>query len=262
MHDINKQFEEAYIPRVRAFTREISEIKTSGIPEPHLPHWGIDYERCPLRIGIIGRDTRYWGDMPNFTDAVNENPQQALYLGKESFDSFEFTKWTNNFGTTFWDTALKILAAMHGIDDWKQLKRKNIIAPLKRFLWANANSVEMFEATPKRNNIPWDDWHNVKVASEKYLDSFRLILDTFRPHIIFLMNWEPNEPFLDFALDWTEFGDHQAVARDPVTKCLILATAHPTWLNQKGLYDAAIGGLIQRAKSEIASHSHAYDSTE
>jgi len=251
MSALNDHFESELLPRIQAFEERVEGLKTSGIPEPHLPHWGSEYENAATRIGIIGRDTRSWGDLPAFIEAVRTDPRHALYRGKCEFDSLDFTDWTNNFGKTFWDTSLKILAAIHGVDDWKRLKRQEVTAPLRSFFWANVNSVERFEASPRANEVPWDTWHQVKTASEQYLDSFRVILDVLRPHIVFILNWDPGDHFLDFPLTWTEFGNHQAEAIDPVTGCLILATAHPTWLNQNGLYDEAINGLIQRANKKI-----------
>lgn len=251
MPSIQDLFEGAYLPRIKQFVEAIAGLETSGIPEPHLPHWGAEYEVAPIRLGIIGRDTRSWGNMPDFLDAVNTSPREALYRGKGEFDSYDFTDWTNNFGKTFWDTSLRILAAMHGVDDWKRLKRCEVVDPLRRFFWANVNSVERFEVSPKSNGVAWNTWHKVKAASEKNLDSFRMILDVFHPQVVFLLNWDPGDHFLDFPIDWTHFGDHQAEATDSITGCLILATAHPTWLNQNGLYDEAINGIIQRAKKAV-----------
>lgn len=252
---MNQKFETEFIPRIQAFAKMIDGLATSGIPEPHLPHWGVDYEKAPVRIGIIGRDTRSWGDMPAFTEAVGSDPREALYRGKGAFDSLDFTGWTNNFGKTFWDTSLKILAAVHGVEDWKSLKQQTVTSPLKSFFWANVNSVERFEASPSANGVLRDVWQEVKRASEEHLDSFRTILNILQPHVVFLLNWDPGEHFLDFPLSWTEFGNHQAEATDPVTGCLILATAHPTWLNQNGLYDEALAGIIQRANKAVQAMS-------
>jgi hypothetical protein len=248
---LSDRYEARYKNAVGHFASEIEGLDASGIPEPHIPHWGSLYESASLKIGIVGRDTRSWGDMPAFMDAVKNDPREALFRGKEDFDSLVFTGWTNNFGTTFWDTAIKILAALHGVSDWKRLKLQEITEPLKSFFWANVNSVERFEVSPRANKVPWDTWYKVKKASEHHLDSFRALLDIFQPHVVFLLNWDPGEHFLDFPLTWDEFGNHQAEARDSVTGCLILATAHPTWLNQNRLYDQAISGLIKRANTAM-----------
>lgn len=137
------------------------------------------------------------------------------------------------------------------MQDWKQLKRREVAVPLRRILWANVNSIEHYDVTAHDNHVAFDVWRKVKTASEQHLDSLRAILDVFRPQIVFLLNWDPGEPFLDFPLTWTNFGDHQAEAQDPKTGCLILKTAHPTWLNQHGLYDEAINGLTQRARATL-----------
>ena len=253
MSELNHRFEEALIPRVQKFVQKLEGLDVDRIPEPHLPHWGVDYETAPFRIGIVGRDTRSWGDMPAFIEAVGLDTTKALYRGKGEFDSLDFTGWTNNFGKTFWDTSMKIIAALHGIDDWKSLKRQDITSPLKSFFWANVNSVERFEVSPKANGVSWDVWHQVKIASEEHLESFRTILDILRPHVVILLNWDPGDHFLDFPLSWNEIGNHQAKATDPATGCLILATAHPTWLNQNGLYDEALAGIIQNANKAVVS---------
>lgn len=248
---LNDVFENAYLERVKEFANDVANVDTSGIPEPHLPHWGIEYENAPWKIGFIGIDTLGWGYFSDFSKAVKEDPRQSLYRGKEEFDDFEFVNWTNNFGTTFWDTSLKILAGLYGIDDWKSLKRLENTEPLKRFFWANANSVEQFKATPESKGASWDNWHKVKVSSEKHIDSFRRILDVFQPHVVFLLNWEPGGHFLDFPIAWNIYEDYQAEAVDPTTGCLILNTAHPGLLSRKHLFDEAINGVVQRAIEKL-----------
>jgi hypothetical protein len=248
---LRERYDSYYLPRAQSFVREISDFDVSGIPEPHLPLWGRSYEDSPTRIGIIGRDTRHWGDMNDFVQAVNVNPKDAIHRNKEEFDLLEFTGWTNNFGTTFWDTSMKILAEMHGISDWKRLKRREEELPLSRFFWANVNSVERFEVSPQENHVLWETWRKVKDASERYLDSFKALLEMFKPDVVFLMNWEPGDHFLDFEIHWYDFGDHQAYAHDALSNTHILATAHPTWLNRNGLYDKAISGIIGKAKQVL-----------
>lgn len=249
--DIRALFSSRFQPRVRAFAREVGDIDTIGIPEPHLPHWGSLYGEAQIRVGIIGRDTRSWGAMPEFIDAVRKDPVTALYRGKDEFDALDFTTWTNNFGTTFWDTSMKILAGIHGIEDWKRLKRQEEEIPLRSFFWANVNAVERFEVSPQENGVAWETWRKVKDAAENHLDSFRTILDVFAPHVVFIMNWDPGDHFLDFPIQWDEFGNHLAYAYDEVSGCHLLATAHPTWLNQNNLYEETIFGIIQKAKAEL-----------
>lgn len=123
---INESFISRYSLHIQAFADAIREIDTAGIPEPHLPHWGTLYEAAPIRVWIIGRDTRSWGKMPGFLEAVRQDCEAALFRGKEEFDGLDLTEWTNNYGKTFWDTAMKILSGVHGVDDWKRLKRREV----------------------------------------------------------------------------------------------------------------------------------------
>jgi hypothetical protein len=200
-----------------------------------------------LKVAVIGRDTRYWGDMRHFIQAAKESPDEAILRGKGEFDALDFTGWTNNFGKTFWDTSMKILAGIHGVSDWKSLKRREEESVLRSFMWANVNSVERYEVTPQENQVPWDIWRKVKDASEEYLDSFKNILEIFTPNVVVLMNWDPGAHFIDFYIKWDEFGNHQAYAFYEPSKTHIIATAHPTWLNQNHLYDEAISGIIKKA---------------
>lgn len=251
---IAERFATRYRPAVESFVNEIEGLDASAIPEPHLPYWGPLYEAAPLRIGVIGRDTLGWGNMTEFIQCVRADSKAALERHREKLDGLAFTGWTNNFGTTFWDTAMKILAAIHGVNDWKLLKKRQETAPLRSFFWANVNSIECFEASPRENEVPWETWRKVKDSSEKHLDSFQGILDVFRPHLVFLMNWDPGDHFLDFEIEWTNFGDHQASAFYPPTKTHVFATAHPTWLNRNFIYDEAICGIIEEAKRTVVKH--------
>lgn len=247
MLNLQARFDCFFAPRAVDFASAVGAIDPSGIPEPHLPHWGSLYENAPLKIGVIGRDTRSWGEMKDFLDAVRVSSTEAVNRGRNEFDSLEFTNWTNNFGTTFWDTSLKILAGLHGIADWKRLKRREEETILRSFLWANVNSVERYEVTPKTKGVPYETWRQIKDASEQHFDSFNGILNIFHPDIVILMNWDRGEKFMDVVLDWEEFGDHLAYAFCETTKTHIFMTAHPTWLNQNYLYDGNIAAILSKA---------------
>lgn len=249
--NIRGKFDNFYSKHSIDFANAVGELDASGIPEPHLPHWGKMYDTASLKIGLIGRDTRSWGDMNDFLRAVKNDPVGAIHRHEEEFDSLAFTEWTNNFGKTFWDTSMKFLAGLHGISDWKRLKRREEEAVLRSFFWANVNSVERYEASPQANAVSLETWRIVKNASEQHLDSFSALLNIFIPHVIILMNWDPNDRFLDIPLQWEEFGDHQAYSFHEPTGTHILATAHPTWLNQHSLYEIAVNGIINRAKKAL-----------
>lgn len=253
MSILHKSFEEIYIPKIKQFEHKTLGMDISGIPMPHLPHWGTEYETAPIRVGFIGIETRGWGEMCRFISAAKTNPRESLYLEKKDFDSFEFTNWTNRFGTSFWDTNIKILAGLYGVADWKDLKRKTNTDPLKRFFWANVNSIENFDVTAKWQKVQYETWNKVKKASECF-DSLRMILDVLCPHVVFIFCQEPSQKFLDVDLDWTNFGKCQDVAKDSKTGCLVFSTPHPTWLNFHQLHKEVVIGLIDKARKELHIH--------
>ncbi len=127
---VKERFDTRYRPAIENFVNDIEGLDASGIPEPHLPYWGPLYETAPLRVGVIGRDTRGWGDMTEFIECVRFDSLAALARHRDELDGLAFTGWTNNFGKTFWDTTMKILAAMHGVNDWKLLKKRQDTTPL------------------------------------------------------------------------------------------------------------------------------------
>lgn len=247
MDDLRERFDSIFHQRALAFVGAVENIDVRGIPEPHLPHWGVNYESSALKIGIVGRDTRGWGQMSNFIQAVKANPISAIHRGEDEFNSLDFTGWTNNFRTSFWDTSMKFLAGLHNIPDWKLLKKRKEESVLRSFFWANVNSVERYEVTPKEQGVAWETWRKIKDASEQHFDSLTVLLDIFRPHIVIVMNWEPHAHFLDIRLSWEEFGNHQAYAFHEPSHTHILAMAHPTWLNRNSLYETAVKGIIQKA---------------
>ncbi|MBE2180210.1 MAG: hypothetical protein IAE97_07035 [Chthoniobacterales bacterium] len=249
--NLTQRYEACYGPRVQQFVRDIEGVDTSGMPELHLPYWGSLYEQSKLKVGIVGRDTMTWGDMKGFVQMAKHDLAGSLHRNRYELDSLAFTGWTNNFGRTFWDTSMKILAAMHGVPDWKLLKRRQEEGPLRSFFWANTNSVERYEVTPSKRGVPYGSWRTIKTASEVHIDSLAALLEVLRPHVVFLFNWQPEPAFMDCELDWEIFGDHQAAAFFDSTRTHIIRTAHPTWLNHSRLYRQAIENVIERGRSIV-----------
>lgn len=245
---LEQRFEVMFLPRVEAFSSSVAEVDGEGLPEPHLPLWGQEYESSGLRTMFIGRDTLTWGNMNDFIQCANRTPSASLHRNKGEFDSLAFTDWTNNFGTTFWDTVLKILCGVHGIDDWKKLKRREHEDVLRSFVWANVNSVEKFEVTPAKNEVEWDRWKVFKDASETHIDSFQNLLNCFLPHLVVLMNWAPGESFMDVHLEWESVGDHQIKSFYDDTETHVFRMGHPTWMNRRSLLSPAISNIVQIAK--------------
>ena len=186
---LEERYQANYAPRVAAFVAEVGpDLNAAGIPEPHLPCFGIGYEDASPKVAIVGRDTAYWGDMPLFLRAAATDTHAVLERHEAEFNTFKFTEWTNSFGKTFWDTALRLLAGFHGISDWRELKRREHPEILRGFLWAEVNAVELYGSSSHDSGADFTVWQTLKTASERHLDSISLLLDTFRPDVVVVLS--------------------------------------------------------------------------
>ena len=227
---LKQRYEERYARNVAAFLREVSETDANGIPDPHLPLWGAHYETATPRIAFIGQDTYGWGKMADFRAVGHQRAQDALSMHEDVFRDLLFTRWTNNFGSTFWDTVMLLLAVLHDIPDWKQLKRRERDDILQTFMWAETNSVELWGSTPSGAGANYEAWQQFKTASERHLDSFSTILDVFQPHLAIVLNWTVRDEYWDVPLDWQRIGDHVDYAFEPSHATHVFHIAHATWL--------------------------------
>ena len=241
-----QRYESHYINAVGAFLRDVGDVNATGIPEVHLPLWGKNYDSTKLRAAFIGRDTRVWGDMPTFLSEAKQNIQTAIFRSEAEFLGLPFKKWTNNFGTTFWDTVMRFLAAFNGISDWREVKRGRNDEILHNFVWANTNAVERWEVTAKNEQANFEAWRRLKTASEQHLDSFSAILEVFRPNVVIVMNWEISGNYWRRPLKWETIGDHVYYAFDASQGTHIFHTAHPTWLNLNKMRNIVFETICER----------------
>jgi hypothetical protein len=224
---LRQEYEQHYASRIPAFLDEVGELDPTGIPDPHLPLWGNRYETAAPRIAFIGQDTAYWGDMAEFRETAKQNLQTAIFGHEDVFRDLPFTRWTNNFGTTFWDTVMQFLAVFHDIPDWKQLKRRQRDDILQTFVWAQTNAVELWGSTPSKEGANFEAWQRIKTASERHLDSFSSLLDMFRPQLAIVMNWSVRDDYWNLPLQWETLGHHARYAFDTAHTTHIFHTAHP-----------------------------------
>ena len=191
--------------------------------------------------------------MTDFLRAAKSNPNEAVFRNEAEFLNLPFTTWTNNFGTTFWDTAMQFLAALHNVPDWKQLKRRQRDDLLHSFVWAETNSIERWSSTPSIEGADFQAWRTTKTASERHLDSFATILNIFRPHIAVVMNWSVCETYWDCPLKFERIGDHVDYAFAEHHETHVFHIAHPTWL--RGSKRAATFDSVLKKWNSVSSSS-------
>lgn len=246
-----------YTKAVSAFISDVGELNAAGIPEVHLPLWGCEYGKSP-RIAFVGRDTRNWGLMEHFVncakrDTTNVTPLQARV--NEVFLSLPlgFKKWTNNSGTSFWDTVMRLVAGFHGIADWRQVKTTDQHdALLQSFVWANAHSVELWNPTGWREGQKADKgaWSQLKAASERHFDSFSVIQEIFRPEIAIVMTRNTPTHYWKGVPHGVPISKEVNYSFDPAHGTHVFHTAHPNYLGRrKGRIDEVVGAIASKWKA-------------
>ena len=248
---LNDQFQTCYSPRIAAFAAEVAGVDATGMPEPHLPFYGINYEQATPRLVVVGRDTKYWHSMGDFLQTATSDPATALKRHRVDFNEFKFTTWNYQFGRTFWATLLKLLAGFHSIEDWKALRRREHPDVLRSFVWAQTNSVEHFDSTPQEQGVDQQNWAKFKAAAERHFDSLSLLLDTFQPQVTVLLSRDVRPEYWDRRLSWQPVTEQLQCARGEVG-CggLIFHTAHPGWLSRKGLYESTLTAILELWRAE------------
>ena len=228
---IRQRYENHYTRKVSDFIRDIGEIDTTGIPEVHLPLWGKNYETAKLRMAFVGIETQGWWDMAEFISDAKRDTRTAIFRQTEKFLQLPFVEWTNNFGTTFWDTVMQFLAAFHKVPEWQELKRRQHDEILHSFVWSETNAVERWQVTAEGNGSDFKAWEKIKAASKLHLDSYSAIIDIFRPHVAIVMHW--TDDYWDRALEWESIGDHVDYAFDHAHATHVFNTAHPNWMRNE-----------------------------
>lgn len=244
---------DTYRPLVTDFVNSIRSVDYDKIPEPFLPVHGQLYETAPTKIAFVGMETRGWGNMTDFVNHVDENPEEAIFRGFEEFDELEFRHWGNNFGSGFWDFNFKFLANFHGIDNWKKVKRGETEEILRSFAWGNTNSVERFHVTAQKNGVDFESWRTVKQAS-KCFDRGKHLLDVLQPHIMVILHWGTSEKWLSNGVENVarqEIDDHFWYYFLPTTNTHVLWTAHPMWLTKNKNLDDYIEYLVDFVKKRL-----------
>ena len=249
-------FLKVYKPLASTFYSRIANLNVEGMPEPFFPVFGQNYAAAKIKIAFVGMETRGYGEMKNFMRDASESISKSLLREQEEFDSFEFTRWTYNFGMDFWSFVLKFLARFHGVENWKELKNRMRADILSSFAWANINTVERYEITAKKQNVEWSIWSKIKQASTLF-DRGENIIRALDPHLIVIVHWDCHESWLTDGLVLEEkdvVGDHLWYLKIQPTNTHVVWTAHPTWLKFHG-FDEYVDQCVSISKSKLSTQS-------
>ena len=181
-----------YSPLITDFIREVETLQInfeSQTPQPFFPVFGEDYENSPLRLAIVGQDTRGWGCLSNFISQEKTHPGSALEADFQEFRGHDFKGWgTTRY--TFWGFAMMFLAALHGKSDWGVMKKGGYPEILSSFAWANGNAIEYFGSSPKQKKKK--KWELIRRAGERF-NGVRHLVEALRPQVLVVL-WKEMKP--------------------------------------------------------------------
>ena len=70
MDKLRNRLIEQYAPLAELFFKAIDGLNVEGIPAPHIPIMGHNYEKSKYRIAFIGMETYGWSDIEEFCETV------------------------------------------------------------------------------------------------------------------------------------------------------------------------------------------------
>jgi hypothetical protein len=251
--NVRLNFISTYKPLVVDFVKRIRAVQYDKIPEPFLPAYGQLYATAETRIVFVGMETRGYGNITDFVNLVDENPEEAIFGVFEDFDELEFCNWGSNFGNSFWDFNFKFLANFYNFNNWRKIKSGEAKDILKSFAWGNTNSIERYHITAEKNGVDYKNWLTVKQAS-KCFDNGKYLLDVLQPHIMVILNWETNEEWLINDVDNVvkqEIDDHFWYYFLPTSNTHVLWTSHPTWISKNRVFDNYVKYLADFVKEKM-----------
>lgn len=257
-----EEYKELYENLISEFIKKLPKDDLTGIPCPMIPCVGEMYEKSKYRIAFFGMETRGWGDLQTLVNISNSNNMLENLTG--DFKELEFIEWTNNFHTSYWDYVLEFLRRLYKIDNSDELKYdekyQNI---LRSFIWGNTNSLERYEVTAKNCNVNEEIWNKVKDASLIF-DSAKYILETCKPNVLIINNWNQAESWLivDEKVEHIELDDHIWYYFLPKTNTHVYWLSHPNWLSRKQKFDSSITTIINDLNKKNIDFSNTFNQEE
>jgi len=256
---IKENFINIYKSLATEFINKIKNLKgMEGIPEPFLPVYGKNFEKVKCKIAFVGKETKSYGSITNFIEDFIKHPENALFREEGEFDEFEFTNWTNNFKTSFWDFVLQFLAKFYKLQDWEILKEQQHTDILSSFAWCNTNAIERYEVSAQGKNVDYETWLKVKNASIVF-DNAEYLIKSLKPNVLIILNWEENLEWLTKNvvenIKPIEIGDHLQYYYLKNYDIHVYWTAHPRWLSANVGFDYIIDKIINDITKKLEIES-------
>lgn len=171
----------------------IPESELEGIFAPCIPHVFKGYDKSPMKIFYLGKETYGWRKMHELLECYRHNRLEE-YLDKNNnvIGSHKAMIEYSNNKFNFWTFVIKLhirLRTGEIIDDVNTLSDEQKVL-LDEIGYGNVNSIE----TSQSNGIDWtktrqETYDLVKQYSRK-IDSLKILLDTYKPDLIVISYWD------------------------------------------------------------------------
>jgi len=176
---------EEYSELVSNFVEKVKNLSIEGIPAPHIPVVGGNYDMCAYKMAFIGMETR---DTPKKLNCKN-------FIDNRENTMQQFECWLDRSGmfpkkgrakSAYWNFVKNFLKKFYSIKE-KELKiaKGEYHAIMSSFVWGNANAIERYEVTAKRKNVDRTVWKKIKDASIPF-DNINHLIDATQPKVIFI----------------------------------------------------------------------------
>lgn len=244
---------EQYAPLIGQFLDDIKGLDVTGIPAPHIPIMGQNYEAAKYKMAFIGMETYGWTDLDSFVRvAKDDNGLNKLVTYEEqTINTLEYLNWIGNCTTTFWGFPLRFLSKFYKVELRYLIEEKEHPEILTSFVWGETNSIERYGVSTA-NNVDYKVWEAVKRASICF-DSANNLIKALSPKIIFVLYSGVDRDYISSDDAVREMGvpvenrkriltldidkdmkiRHHYLYEDDVH---IIALPHPTWMGVWGGY--------------------------
>ena len=195
MGTLRNRLIEQYAPLIEKFVKEIDNLNISGIPAPHIPIMGKNYEFAKYKMAFIGMETYGWEDIKKFMDTARKDYRKAVTLMESTINDLEHLGWRKNNHATFWGFVFKFIAKFYKVEYDDLVAKKAYPELLTSFVWGNTNAVERYCVTAQRECVDYKTWELVKKASICF-DSINNIVKSVHPKLFFVLNSSVDKDYI------------------------------------------------------------------
>ncbi len=248
MADIEKS--EPYARLVTDFAKSIKGMPIEGIPAPHIPVVGRNYDKCAYKMAFVGMETKETKKSRN-CKAFIEDPETAMRNYEKWLDESEMFK--NRERSVYWLFIKHFLQKFYHVKNLK-IKKGKYHALMSSFVWGNANAIERYDVTAEKMMVDYEVWKKVKKASKPF-DSINHLIDATHPKVIFITYKAVDKEYIlqdndvysknhEYVIDGKKIRFRYYYLSNRDTH--IFVTPHPTWMNRCKIgFKPYIKALIQ-----------------